>query len=218
MSSWHTPLTLENEHVRLEPLASQHRSGLLIAAESIDTFQFMPLRPNPFSEAGISGYIEALRSKGPDVQPLCVIERSSAQPVGVTAFLDMQPQHRSLEIGFTWISPRCRGSAVNPSMKLLMLAHAFETLDAFRVCLKTDARNAQSRRAIEKLGGKLDGVLRSHIVLPDGHRRDSAYYSILDSEWSAARERLVTRLARLRRNEAPSSCPASEETRRGRVL
>jgi RimJ/RimL family protein N-acetyltransferase len=194
MSLWNAPVTLENAFVRLEPLALSQAPGLLIAANSTETFRFMPLRPEPFSAEGVAKYVGALRAKGPGFLPFGVIERSSGMPVGVTAFLDMQPEHRSLEIGFTWVSPRCRGTAVNPSMKLLMLRHAFESLGAFRVCLKTDARNAQSRRAIEKLGAKLDGVLRSHMILPDGHRRDSAFYSIVDAEWPGVRSRLEARL------------------------
>jgi RimJ/RimL family protein N-acetyltransferase len=191
---WREAVVLSNEDVRLEPLALSHAPGLHVAAGSIDTFQFMPLRPTPFNEVGVTGYVRALQSKAPGLLPYCVIEKAAGKPVGVTAFLDLQPEHRALEIGYTWVAQRCRGTAVNPSMKLLMLRHAFETLGAFRVCLKTDARNSQSRRAIEKLGAKLDGILRSHMILPDGHRRDSAFYSILDHEWPAVWTRLESRI------------------------
>ena len=122
-------------------------------------------------------------------------------PVGITTYLDIKDAHRGLEIGWTWYAPACRGSAsrfgpVNPACKLLLMRHAFESLGAIRVCLKTDERNARSRAAIERLGGRLEGLLRATMIMPDGHRRTTAMYSILDSEWPEARARLEARLAR----------------------
>ena len=108
--------------------------------------------------------------------------------------MDIRPEHRSLEIGSTWIGRAYHGTKINPECKLLLLQHAFENLGCLRVQLKTDERNLQSRAAIEKLGAKFEGTLRKHMVLHDGFVRNSAMYSITDEEWPAVKERCIKRL------------------------
>ena len=114
----------------------------------------------------------------------------------MTRFMDIQPENRSVEIGGTWISPQYQRTVVNTEAKFLMLRHAFEVLDCVRVQIKTDLRNTRSQRAIERLGAVREGVLREHMMLPDGTLRSSVYYSILAAEWPAVRQRLLDLLER----------------------
>lgn len=115
--------------------------------------------------------------------------------VGLTNYLHLDPANRRLEIGGTWYAASAQRTAVNTETKLLLLTRAFEELDSIGVELRTHARNTASRAAIERLGAKLDGVLRRHVIMPDGSLRDTAVYSILAEEWPAIRDRLRARLA-----------------------
>ena len=112
------------------------------------------------------------------------------------------PAHRRLEIGWTWLTPAVWGTGINVEAKLLLLTHAFDTLGAMRVELKTDARNERSRAAILALGAQFEGVFRKHMQMADGRIRDSAWYAITDDDWPAVRARLVARLAAHARSEA----------------
>ncbi len=112
----------------------------------------------------------------------------------MTSYLDIRPQDRALEIGFTWVAKPYQATAVNPECKYLLLRHAFEEQGAVRVQLKTDLRNLQSQAAIAKLGAVREGVLRKHMVMPDGHVRDTVMYSVTNDEWPAVRRRLEERL------------------------
>ena len=123
-----------------------------------------------------------------------MVLRDTGQAVGVSSYTDVRPEHRGLEIGGTWIGRTYQRTAVNPECKYLMLRHAFENLGAVRVQLKTDSRNTQSQRAIEKLGAQKEGVLRKHIILPDGYVRDTVMYSITVEEWPEVRVGLEDRL------------------------
>lgn len=123
-----------------------------------------------------------------------VRDRSDGRILGSTKFMDIQPRHRKLEIGTTWYIPEYWGTSLNPTCKYLLLRCAFESLGAVRVTLKTDALNSRSRHAIEKLGARFEGILRSDMVRDNGTLRDSAYYSILDTEWTLVREGLRARL------------------------
>jgi RimJ/RimL family protein N-acetyltransferase len=123
------------------------------------------------------------------------LDARTGETLGSTSFLDIDPPHRSLEIGGTWYAPQHRGTRVNPACKFLMLSHAFDTLRCQRVTIKCNAKNALSRAAIAKLGATFEGVLRSHRVQQDGRPRDTAYFSILADEWPRVREGLLARLA-----------------------
>lgn len=114
----------------------------------------------------------------------------------MTAFCHLEPEHRRLEIGYTWLGRRAQGTGINPAMKLLLLSRAFEELGCLAVEFRTHWHNRQSRAAIEKLGAKQDGVLRNHQVMPDGTLRDTVVFSILDSEWPAVKAGLEHRLSR----------------------
>jgi RimJ/RimL family protein N-acetyltransferase len=123
--------------------------------------------------------------------PFAIIHLASGRAVGSTRYLDIRREDRGIEIGWTWLGKAYQRTAMNTECKWLLLRHAFETLAAHRVQLKTDLRNLASQRAIERLGAVREGVLRRHMLLPDGHLRDSVYYSILDTEWPAVKERLL---------------------------
>lgn len=130
------------------------------------------------------------------MNPFAVRHLATGELVGMTSFCNIDQPNRRVEIGHTWISAAVQGTEVNPAMKRLMLAHAFERCDAIAVTLLTHFHNRQSRAAIERLGAKLDGILRSHRIMPDGSLRDTAVYSILPHEWPAVRNGLDARLAR----------------------
>lgn len=124
-----------------------------------------------------------------------IIVKDTGLAVGSTRFMDIRREHRGLEIGWTWLAPGVQRTRVNTEAKFLLLKHAFENLGALRVQLKTDARNTRSQRAIERIGGVMEGVLRRHMKVWDGHQRDTVYYSIVDTEWPAAKERFLQKLS-----------------------
>lgn len=126
--------------------------------------------------------------------PFVVVQKDTGEVVGSTRFLDIDNSNQSLEIGSTWLTPAVWRSAVNTECKYLLFKHCFETLRLLRVQLKTDARNLRSQRAIERIGGVREGVLRKHRVLPDGFVRDSVYFSIVDDEWPNVKQRLESYL------------------------
>jgi RimJ/RimL family protein N-acetyltransferase len=127
--------------------------------------------------------------------PFAVVDRASGMAVGSTSYLAVVPEHERLEIGSTWLARRLWRTAANTEAKLLLLGHAFEALGAGRVEFKTDALNDRSRRALERLGARPEGVFRRHMVMPDGRRRDSAWYAVTLEDWPAVRARLEARLA-----------------------
>lgn len=130
----------------------------------------------------------------PGYCPFAIVDKASGRVIGVTSYLDIRPGDRGVEIGFTWIAKPYQGSLVNPECKYLLFRHAFDDQQAVRVQLKTDLRNVQSQRAIEKLGAVREGVLRKHMIHPDGFIRDSVMFSVTAEEWPEVRARLETRL------------------------
>lgn len=185
-------IELDGRFVRLEPLDERHRDDLLAAAaEDPATFRYMSADLSLGDQAWPAYLADALR---PEYVAWATVERASGVAVGSTRFGDIEPQHDRVEIGWTWIAPSRQRTAVNTEAKLLQLTYAFDTLGAGRVALKTDLRNEGSQRAIERLGAVREGVLRRHFRLPDGHVRDTVYYSILADEWPAVRARLEARL------------------------
>jgi RimJ/RimL family protein N-acetyltransferase len=184
-------VTLEGRVVRLEPLEERHRDDLLEAGSDPAIWRYMS------SDLSVPGAWPAYlaHAQGPDFVAWATVDRASGRAIGSTRFGDIEPEHERLEIGWTWIAPAFQRTAANTEAKLLQLTYAFETLGAGRVALKTDARNDRSQTAIERLGAVREGTLRRHIRLPDGHVRDTVYYSILADEWPAVKARLTKRLA-----------------------
>jgi RimJ/RimL family protein N-acetyltransferase len=127
--------------------------------------------------------------------PFATRLRSGGEAVGSSRYLNVRPQDRVVEIGWTWLNPSAWRTGANVEAKLLMLAHAFETLECVRVEFKTDARNERSRAALAAIPARFEGVLRNHMIVPDVGQRDSAYYSVIDGEWPAVRDNLRQRLA-----------------------
>lgn len=190
------PVTLEGRFVRLEPLARGHLDGLCAAGLQGDVFGWMPTPIDSREEmaAWVDAALEA-QAAGTAL-PLATVETGSGRVVGATRFLAIEPAHRRLEIGWTWVGRPWQRTPINTEAKLLMLGHAFETLGANRVELKTDALNAPSRAAILRLGAAEEGTFRSHMILPGGRVRDTVYYSLIAPEWPAVRDRLGAMLDR----------------------
>jgi len=189
------PVTLIGGGVRLEPLSETHISDLARVGTDSRIWQFTryPLvRTAQDVGSWVMDMLE-LQAKGHDL-PFAVIHLDSGRTIGATRYLDIQPEHRNLEIGGTWYGIDFQGTGVNTACKFLLLSHAFEHYGCIRVFLKTDARNSRSQRAIEKLGAVKEGVVRNHLILPDGTVRSSVFYSILAEEWPAVKADLESRL------------------------
>ncbi|HTF90240.1 MAG TPA: GNAT family protein, partial [Planctomycetota bacterium] len=150
-------------------------------------------RPAAADIASLGAYIVRQLSQ-PDRIAFAIVDAASGRALGTSSCLNIRPAHRGLEIGHTWLASAAQGTRVNPEAKFLLLRHAFETLGCLRVELKTDARNEQSQRAMVKLGCTREGVLRKHMVLPDGFVRDTVMFSIVDTQWPQVRESLILRL------------------------
>ena len=182
--------------MRLEPLSLGHHAALCDVGLDPELWRYSSVRVD--SQEAMRAYIEDVLEEWRDgwSLPFATIERRSGRVVGSTRFTAVERRHRRVEIGATWLARAYQRTGINVEAKLLMLRHAFETLGCARVELKAHALNEQSRRAILALGAKEEGTLRSHMVLADGSRRDTVYYSILDSEWPEVRRHLEARLAR----------------------
>jgi RimJ/RimL family protein N-acetyltransferase len=192
---WITPKTLEGNVVRLEPLSLAHIRGLSSAGKDETIWKYMvygDLSTFVNMEKWVNQLLQE-QAAGTDL-PFSVILKNSGTIIGATRYLEMRPIHRSLEIGGTWYAPENQRTAVNPECKYLLLKYAFETLGCIRVQFKVDQRNTHSLHAIERLGAIREGVLRNHMILPDGTVRDSVFYSILNREWPKVKIRLEDRL------------------------
>jgi len=191
-----TPLTLEGSVIRLEPIRRDHVELFWQAAKDAldDIFQWIPYRMKTFED--FEGLIEKAlgeQERGESVV-FATVERKSGRVIGSTRFMNIDRTNRRVEIGSTWIAPQWQRTAVNTEAKYLMLQHAFEVWQCFRVELKTDALNQRSRNAILRIGAKEEGTLRKHVLTWTGRVRDSVYFSILDTEWPEVRTRLEERL------------------------
>ena len=181
------PVTLSSEVVRLEPLAREHAEGLYQASQDQDIWAYMPMNPSR-SLATLLEWIDAAAS-GQQLA-FAIRDANSGGLLGSTRYLNIASEHHGLEIGWTWLAAQARRTSVNTECKYLLLLHAFESLGAIRVALKTDRRNLRSQRAIERIGAVREGVLRKQMILPDGYHRDTVMYSIIDDEWPVVKHRL----------------------------
>jgi RimJ/RimL family protein N-acetyltransferase len=206
MASWLDVPVLQGSVVRLEPLALAHASDLALAAEEDrSTYEFTMV---PRAE-GIRAYIESQFARGPEgLTPFAQVRVADGRAVGCTAYWEPRrwpgrQDLRAIEIGWTWLGESAQGTGINADAKLLLFGYAFETLSVVRVDLKTDARNARSRAAIERLGARFEGVLRSWspswVPGEEGQMRDSAMFSVINDEWPTVRDGLTARLATQRR-------------------
>ncbi len=193
MGVWTAP-TLEGRIVRLEPLAAAHSEGLWLASRDPRTWRWLSIVQPQTRETWDTFVQQALdaATAGTEI-PLVTIRRDGI--VGSTRFLALRPEHRSVEIGWTWLHPSAWGTGANVEAKLLQLRHAFEVWSCRRVELKTDARNERSRGALEALGATFEGIHRKHMLVRGGENRDSAWYRVVDDDWPFVRALLEARLA-----------------------
>jgi len=191
------PVVLTGKHVRLEPLSEAHIPGLTEAGQDPAIWRYL-LYGDVTSQEKMGEWVRELLAKrdaGTD-QPFAVVHLATGKIAGSTRYMDIRPKHRGLEIGGTWYGTAFQRTAVNTEAKYLLLRHAFEQLGCIRVQLKTDLRNERSQKAIERIGAVREGVLRNHMILPNGMFRHSVYFSIIDSEWPAVKTHLEELLAR----------------------
>ena len=184
-------ITLTGKHVRLEPLDEKHVPGLAEIGRGHDFWKFM-LYGEMKTEADFRYFVDDLlarEKKGTDL-PFTVIHLATGRIAGSTRYLNIDRPNRGLEVGGTWYGPEFQRTAVNTECKYLLLTHAFETLKVIRAQIKTDSLNVRSQAAIERIGAVKEGVLRNHMITPDGRFRDSVFYSILDSEWAGVKKKL----------------------------
>jgi RimJ/RimL family protein N-acetyltransferase len=189
------PLTLEGQHVRLEPLSLDHLDPLCEVGLDADLWQWTVTQIH--SPEDMRRYVEAAldQQQAGTALPFATVERASGTVVGSTRYLNIDQQHRRVEIGSTWLARPWQRTALNTEAKYLMLRHAFDTLGCIRVEFKTDVLNERSRRAIQRLGAIEEGILRHHVITQKGRVRDTIYYSMLAGEWPAVRTHLEARLA-----------------------
>ena len=194
--TWVEPVVLEGDRVRLEPLRADHLADLSLVA--FDPLLWRWTIMGPQDEAGLRRWVEtALANADAGVErPFATIDRASGRAIGSSRYLSIVPEHRRLEIGWTWVGTAYQRTGANREAKLLQLSHAFETLDAQRVEFKTHSRNERSRNALAGIGATFEGVFRNHMIMPDGSVRHSAYFSITSEEWPAVKARIVAGLSR----------------------
>lgn len=188
------PVTLEGRHVRLEPLAKAHLAGLAQVGLDEELWRWIPTPVRTQDE--MAAYVEmALQEQERGVSlPFAILVKAKGRAVGSTRYGNIDRTHHRMEIGWTWVARDWQRTAINTEAKYLLLGHAFETLGCLRVELKTDSLNEKSRAAILRIGAKEEGIFRNHMITASGRIRHSVYFSIIESEWPAAKARLETML------------------------
>ncbi|MCA1433320.1 GNAT family N-acetyltransferase [Bradyrhizobium sp. BRP20] len=190
---WPDPITLRGQHARLEPLSHDHREGLVEAVKDGELsklwYTAIPLPEDMGKEIDRRLGLQAAGS----MLPFTVFD-AGGKIVGMTTYMNIDATNRRVEIGSTWYGKSAQRGALNTQCKLLLLRHAFETLNCIAVEFRTHFFNHQSRRAIERLGAKQDGILRSHQIAPNGTLRDTVVYSITAAEWPTVQAHLEFQL------------------------
>ena len=193
MDRW-TGATLEGRIVRLEPLRPEHEEELWLASRDPQTWRWLNVvQPQTREEWHV--FVARALSAAESGTEIPLVTLCHEEVVGSTRFLALRPEHRSVEIGWTWLHPSAWGTGANIEAKLLQLQHAFDDWNCRRVEFKTDAANERSRSALEALGATFEGVHRKHMLVRGGQNRDSAWFSVTDDDWPEVRARLVARLA-----------------------
>ncbi len=192
--TWLTTSSLTNKNIRLEPLSLEHISDLSVAVQDGNLWElWFTSVPNQDS---VESYIKEALQKQDELNQLAfaVIDSNNDKAVGSTRFCNIDSKNKRLEIGYTWYAKSYQRTATNTICKLLLLQHAFETLDCIAVEFRTHIKNTASRKAIARLGAKQDGILRQHQQLKDGSYRDTVVFSILNSEWPSVKKKLSLKL------------------------
>ena len=196
--AWLEPTTLRGTTATLVPLTTAHHDDLVAATRDGELWKlWYTTVPSQEKMADEIARRLDLFDKG-SMLPFAVIENAAGKAVGMTTYMNVDAPNRRVEIGSTWYAKRIQRSRLNTECKYLLLKHAFEALDCIAVEFRTSFFNQQSRRAIERLGAKLDGILRNHTILPENARRDTCVYSIIESEWPSVRTHLTFQLQRPR--------------------
>ena len=196
--TWPQPVTLRSARATLEPLDHRHRDDLIEAVKDGALWQlWYTTIPEPEKMSADIDRRLALQAKG-SMLPFAAIDNASGKAVGMTTYMNIDATNRRVEIGSTWYRQAVQRTEINTHCKLMLLGHAFETLACIAVEFRTHFFNQQSRRGIERLGAKLDGVLRSHMLMPNGTLRDTCVYSIIASEWPTVKGHLTYQLSRPR--------------------
>ena len=190
---WTVPV-LVGRVVRLEPLAPDHEEGLWLASRDPRTWRWLSI-VQPQTRQEWSAHVRAALDAAARGAEIPLVTKSRDDIVGSTRFLALRPEHRSVEIGWTWLRPSAWGTGANVEAKLLQLRHAFDVWECRRVEFKTDALNERARRALEAIGATFEGIHRKHMLVRAGENRDSAWYSVVDDDWPAVHDRLELRLA-----------------------
>lgn len=196
MQHWVEPVVLEGSRIRMEPLRLDHLADLARVAFDPPLWQWTIMGPQ--DEAGLRRWLEtALANADAGAErPFATIDLASGRAIGSSRYLSIVPEHRRLEIGWTWIGTAFQRTGANREAKLLQLTHAFETLGANRVEFKTHARNERSRTALAGIGATFEGIFRNHMIMPDGSIRDSAWFSVVADDWPGVKARLEASLSR----------------------
>jgi RimJ/RimL family protein N-acetyltransferase len=192
---WVTPVTLEGSIVRLEPLSEAHLEGLAEVAFDPSIWRWTLARPTDVD--GLRAWMDAAIAHADDgsEMPFATVDISTGQPIGSTRFMSIVPEHRRLEIGWTWVAPAWQRRGANQEAKYLQLRHAFEDLGANRVEFKTDSLNEKANPALLAIGATFEGTFRNHMIMPEGRLRHSNYYSVTREEWPERKARLEARIA-----------------------
>ncbi|MBK7554391.1 MAG: GNAT family N-acetyltransferase [Flavobacteriales bacterium] len=192
-----TPITLTGRHASLEPLSQDHHDQLCDATRDGELWKlWYTIVPSPVEMRANIDRRNALLKEG-SMLPWAVRDLSSGKVVGMTTYMNIDEQNRRVEIGSTWYAQSMQRTGLNTECKLLLLTHAFQTLECIAVEFRTSFFNHRSRRAIERLGAKPDGILRNHMRMPDGTLRDTCVYSILPNEWPSVKKHLLFQLTAL---------------------
>jgi len=187
---------LEGDFIRLEPLQIKHAPHLY-KAQDIDIWKYMPFEgPYNTEEQFLNDYIlSVLESRNKKlIVPFVVVDKNSNIPIGLLKMMDIQPNHKGLELGGIWYAKSHQKSAANAESNYLLLKYSFEVLGCIRVFWKVDSRNEKSLAAWPKLGAKQEGIIRYHYITKDGYYRDSVYFSIIDKEWPTVKPTLENRI------------------------
>jgi N-acetyltransferase len=186
---------LGGDIVVLEPLGREHEDGLRAIAGDPEIWRWMTVHGHEAET--FTSWLDMTLAAVEDGReaPFAILLRESGDVVGSSRYLSLRPEHRGLEIGYTWHTPSVWGKGVNVEAKYLLLRHAFEDLGCMRVEFKTDARNQRARAALEALPARFEGIFQKHMLVRDGTVRDSAWYAITDAEWPAVRANLESRIS-----------------------
>ena len=195
---WIRPVVLEGRIVRLEPLRRDHLDGLAEVAFDPALWRFTLARP--VDRAGLEAWLETAldNAEAGAEMPFATVDQASGRAIGSTRYLNIVPEHRRFEIGWTWLATAAQRTGANREAKLLQLTHGFEQLGTNRIEFKTDSLNEKSRAALLGIGAQFEGIFRNHMIMPEGRLRHSAYYSVTRDDWPEVKARLAQLLDRAR--------------------